>query len=86
MSEVIKGISNERLLGLTNMVAGQPATFNADADQTTEADVAAAKAEALRYAEARNKNASPKSLAGLDTGLVASVKAWCANRGKRLRG
>jgi len=45
-----------------------------------------AEESARAWAEARNRGSQPRSLAGLDAGLVQSVKDWCANKGKRLRG
>jgi hypothetical protein len=84
--DVIKGVTNEKLLELTNMIAGQPVEFNADADKTTEADVKSAEESARAYALARNRGASPRSLTGLDAGLVASVRDWCKSKGQKMRG
>jgi hypothetical protein len=88
MAEVIKGIPNERLLELTNRIAGLSTTFKGEDMMITPANekqiLSEAEASARAYAEARNRGASPRSRIGEDASLVAEVKAWIYRR--RLRG
>jgi|SRR5215213_8153832 len=94
---LINGISNEKLLIFTeafgsflratnqiHMAHGQPVNF-AEL-KTNEQALKDAETSARLYAEARNRNAQPKSLTALDQSLVASVKAWANNRKSHLSG
>jgi len=95
--QLINGIPNEKLLifteafgsflratNQTHIAHGEPVNF-AEL-KTNEQTLTDAESSARLYAEARNRNTQPKSLAGLDQSLVASVKAWANARNSHFRG
>jgi len=93
MGKIFNDISDQQVLFFTEAMGqlGQrSATFKTEDQMITPANekqiMREAEASARAYAEARNRKASPRSLIGEDASLVASVKQWVTNRGKRLRG
>lgn len=92
MKQILDGLTNEQTLHFTNALANSELAKRRGTDNDTITDqnrdafIREAEQSARAYAEARNRNASPRSLIGEDASLVASVKKWVTNRGKRLRG